>query len=159
MKSKAHDQLQIVGLVGVIVGLLLVTFEVRQANQIAISTTEISIRQNYIAFHASILENESVAMLLVKSQDPQAEFSDLEVARIYAFIGQHINNWAAIETAYRHGMVPQSSMDIVFEDINGMLSYYKALGQYFREYAADYSSLESFEFVKTLYEVTSETES
>ncbi len=154
MALSSHDRLQIAGFVGVIIGLVLVAVEVRQANKIALASTEISIRENYIAFHTSTLENEYVAMLLVKAQDPEAVFSALEEERVYAFVALYINNWIAIETAHRHGMIPQASMDIVFDDIASMLDYYKALGPYFRDFLAEFPSAESFEFAGKLNELT-----
>lgn len=139
---------------GVIAGIIFLVFEIQQSNSIAIATTELSIRENYITFHEYTLLDENVAKLILKAGDANAEFTPLEEERIYAYVGLYINQWIATETAYRYGMLPRTSFEIVFEDIRGILGYSPAMKPYFREFITDYPSIDNFETTATIREVT-----
>jgi cytochrome bd-type quinol oxidase subunit 2 len=116
--------------IGVLVGLVFLAVEVRQSNRIAIAATEMSVRDKFISLNENVLSNDSVAALLAKATDANAEFSDLEDQKLYAYLYAFINTWISIEMAYTNGVVPQKTFDIVEEDIRNMLSDYPALGRF-----------------------------
>ena len=69
----------------VLVGKVLLALEVQQANRIAITTTELETRQSYISLNEFVLTNDGVANLLAKAAQSDAEFTDAESEKAYAY--------------------------------------------------------------------------
>ena len=119
--------------IGVLVGIIFLALEIRQSNRIAIATTEISIREQWVAHNEIVLTNNSVAELLVKAADPDAEFSAVEIQKLWAFLYVNINTWLAIEIAYEQGMLPHATFESALDDIRGVLQRFPALHPLVRE--------------------------
>ena len=84
---------------GVLIGIVFLVVEVRQSNRIAVATTEISVRDQYRSHNELVLANDAIAELLVKAADADAEFSEVETEKLYAFLYGYINTWKSIEIA------------------------------------------------------------
>ncbi len=113
--------------IGVLVGIIFLAVEVRQSNSIAIATTEISVREQFRSNNEMVLTNDAVAELLAKAADVNAEFSDVETEKLYAYMFVYINTWKSIEIAYENGMLPRATFDVVLDDIREILLGYPAV--------------------------------
>ena len=92
--------------VGVLVGLIFVALEIRQANKIALVSTELGVRDAYSQLNETVYSNREVADVLYRARDPKTEFNgaDSEIAEKYAY--RNINTWVGTETAYENGPSP-----------------------------------------------------
>jgi hypothetical protein len=122
------------------VGIVFLAVEVRQSNRIAIATTEISVRDQFRANNEMVLANDAIADLLVKAADANAEFSDAEIEKLYAYLFVFINAWKSIEIAYENGLLPRATFDVVLDDIRVVLDEYPALRPVARSWIDSYQS-------------------
>ena len=126
--------------IGVLVGIIFLALEIQQSNRIALATTEISVRSQYKTNNELILANDAVAELLVKAYDANAEFSDAEIEKLYAFWFAHINTWMSIEIAYKNGLLPRATFELAIEDVPSILLSYPALQPIARDSVATFRS-------------------
>jgi hypothetical protein len=122
------------------VGIVFLAVEVRQSNRIAIATTEISVRDQFRSNNEMVLANDAIADLLVKAADANAEFSDAEIEKLYAYLFVFINAWKSIEIAYENGMLPRATFDVVLDDIRVVLKGYPAIRPIARSWIDSYQS-------------------
>ena len=156
--ERVERWLALVANFAVLLGILFLALELRQANSIAIATNEISIRGEFRSANELILNNEDVAQLLVKAKNSDADFSPVETERLYAYFYASLNTWMSIEIAYANGMVTTETFEMLLEDIRGVLTYYAALQPLMRESLNDYPSLVDTQVYATLREVLADTE-
>lgn len=142
----------------VLLGILFLALEPRQANRIAIATNEISIRGQLRSANELILNNEDVAQLLVKAKNSDADFSPVETERLYAYLYASLNTWMSIEIAHANGMVTTATLEMVLEDIRGILTYYAAHQPLMRESLNEFPSLADTQVYVTIREVLANTE-
>jgi hypothetical protein len=125
--NSVNKWLTLLANIGVLVGIMFLALEIQQSNRIALATTEISVRSQYKTNNELILANDVVAELLVKAYDANAEFSDAEIEKLYAFWFAHVNTWMSIEIAYKNGMLPRTTFEFALEDVRSLLLGYPAL--------------------------------
>lgn len=113
--------------IGVLVGIIFLVVEIRQSNRIAVATTEISVREQWVSHNENVLTNHAVAELLVKAADPSAEFSAAEIEKLYAYLYASLNTWLATEIAYSQGMLTRATFELTLDDIRSVLQDYPAL--------------------------------
>ena len=135
--------------VGVLIGVIFLALEIRQANQIAISTNEIDVRNNYMEIQ-SITMDPWVSAVLAKATQADATFSTEEEQTAYGYVYLWVSNWIAIEIAYRRGMVPESTFELAKRDAPGMISYYPLLVPYWKVAMVDYPEFDNFELFDVL---------
>jgi hypothetical protein len=107
--------------IGVLVGIIFLVAEIQQSNRIAIATTEISVRGQWVLHNEYILTNHAVTELLVNAADPDAKFSAVEVEKLNAFLYVNLNTWSATEIAYTQGMLPRATFELTLSDIREVL--------------------------------------
>ena len=125
---------------GVLIGIVFLVVEVRQSNRIAVATTEISVRDQYRSHNELVLANDAIAELLVKAADADAEFSEVETEKLYAFLYGYINTWKSIEIAYENGMLPRTTFEVVLDDVRLALNDYPAIRPLARNWIVSYQS-------------------
>ena len=86
-----------------------------------------SIRDHYLVHNQMVVTDDRVAELLVRAEDPDAEFSAVETTRLDAYIYMNANTWRAIEIAYSNGLLPPETFKIIDGEINGILRWYPGL--------------------------------
>jgi hypothetical protein len=153
------DAFQIVALianVGVIAGIVFLALELRQANRIAIASTEINIRSNLSALNESVYGDESLSRLLAKASEADALFTPEEVVRLESFVRRLLNIYLALETAHFSGLAPKMTYESIEGDIRGSLSTWPALRPMFRHIADLYPSHDSSHVYETLDRVLAE---
>jgi hypothetical protein len=153
------DAFQIVALianVGVIAGIVFLALELRQANRIAVASTEISIRSNLSALNESIYGSEGLSRLLAKASDADADLAPEEVIRMESFVRRLLNAYLALETAHFSGLAPKMTYESIENDIRGILSSWPALRPIFRQIADLYPAQESSSVYQMLERVLDE---
>ena len=141
--SSNRDWLQLGGLIGVILGLLLVAYEVRQANRIAKVTTEIGTRSLTSEINAAQYAVPGFSELLVKLKNKNAELTEEELVRANGYVYRQANVWQAIVVAYNNDMLPPASYLAIEDDVRVTLTTYPGLAPMYRKLIDEYPSHES----------------
>ena len=92
--------------IGVLVGIIIVAYEIRQSNRIATGTTAYELSRNFMGINELYLTNPDVLDLIVELNDENFSPKDeqqRELAEAYA--RRLLNNWMAIDEAHDSGIV------------------------------------------------------
>ena len=143
--------------VSVLAGIVFLALEVRQANRIAIASTEMSVWGTYVSLNQMPLENEGVAALLVKASDRNAEFTSEENEKLASYLYSFIDTWYAIEIAYDNGMVSDTTEAVVRADIRNLLHSYPALGPLMRDFLNLYPEAEGLRYFAEIRQAVDES--
>ena len=111
------QMIEAVGVVSVVISLLIVAYEIRQTNKIAIVNAEIELRNNYSELN-EFAATDHVAGLLSRIADPEYQTSAAEDIQLRSLCFRNLNIWIASEIAFENDMLPQSSFQIVLDDIS-----------------------------------------
>jgi len=153
MKLDNRQLFEIVGITAVIVSLLIVAYEIRQSNNIALVSTENEIRNNYASFEESVLSNPELSELLFKARDPEYRLEGVEREIVTTYIFRFLNAWRPAVTSYERGLLNQISYDAVFDDIRYTVEKIPAANPIWREIIEGYPSRENdaiFEYLREL---------
>ena len=137
-KSLTGNLVDTLANIGVIIGLVFLVLEIRQANSIATATAEIETRSMFSEINEAIYGVPEVGQLLVKCRDRDAELSELEEVQAWGFVLRLTNAWLAIEIAYAHDMLPSDTFAVIEDDLRTALTRYPALGHSFKDFVPDY---------------------
>jgi len=140
LTERVNNWLTLFANLGVLVGIVFLAVEVRQSNRIAVATTEISVREQFRSNNEAVLANDAIAELLVKAADVNAELSDVETEKLFAYLFASINTWKSIEIAYENGMLPRATFDVVLDDIRAVLQDYPAVRPLAQSWIDSYQS-------------------
>jgi len=156
--DRVEKWIALVANLAVLVGIVFLALELRQANRIAIASTEISVRGQFKSTNELILNSDDIAQLLVKATNADADLSPVDIERLFAFLFVNLNTWLSIEIAYANGMVTTATFETVLDDIRGMLTYYPALRPLLRESMNDFPSTADTRVRTTISEILADTE-
>lgn len=134
--------------IGVIVGLIFLVMEIRQANRIATATAEIETRSMFSEINEAIYGVPEIGQLLVKCRDRDAELSALEEVQAWGFVLRLTNAWLAIEIAYEHDMLPPDTYAVIEDDLRTALTRYPALGRSFKDWVDSFPAQEARQVIR-----------
>ena len=130
-----HDVAEIVGMISIVAGLILVAWEVRQANNIARAQMVMDIAAQANEFNSATYENVEVAKLVAAIYDPNySDYSETQKSMMSG-IAWHFSNifWSA-QRAYDNGLLDdddilmyQSSLAWHIENMPAMKPSYKVV--------------------------------
>ncbi len=124
--------------VGVIIGLVFLVLEIRQANSIATAATEIEIRSLFSGLNEAMYSVPGFDELLVKAQSREATFTPTERLQANGYILRLTNAWQAVEVAYDSGILPDETFTVIEDDIRGIVSVYPAFAPLLRRNIESY---------------------
>jgi hypothetical protein len=104
------------------------------------ASSEISIRSNFAAINAALYQDEEVAQLIIKAEDPNYQYSKVEHMRLRALFTQLVNLWLSVEAAYENGMASKASFNIIFDDVTQATTSFPATKTIFLEIVEIYPS-------------------
>ena len=117
MANKLSRYFELIGLCAVVISLLFVAYEIRQANRIASGTTSYEMSRNYMSINELILSNPEVAELLSRRDSVDFEPNPTQKTQLQAFAHRLLNQWTSIEEAYDQGLVSERSYQIALDDV------------------------------------------
>ena len=138
------------GILAVVISVLFVGFEIRQANRIAIGTTSHEIQRNFMAINELVLADKEVAALLLKLRHPDVELTEVETVQAGAWARRMINNWTAIEEAYESGLLSESVYLSAVDDVNAFIKRNPGLLPIYRHFFAEYGQKREYDLLKPL---------
>jgi hypothetical protein len=119
------------GVAAVVVGLLLVAYQIRQANRIAQGTTTYEIVRDINQFNEMGASNAAFAGLLVALSDEQAELSEVQSRQAQLLAYRFLNIWITQQTEYNNGLLTENHLAIAKADVLSVLADYPRLRPYF----------------------------
>jgi hypothetical protein len=122
MANKHTRYFELIGLGAVVISLLFVAYEIRQANRIASGTTSYEMSRNYMSINELILSNPEVAELLSRRDSGDFEPNPTQKTQLQAFAHRLLNQWTSIEEAYDQGLVSERSYQIALDDVASVAS-------------------------------------
>ena len=112
---------EIIGAVAVVVTLLYVARQIRQANAQTQATARYSFVEAYGHMNTSISGNKAVASVFrrgIKGLDLDED----EYIQFFALLGQFLNTWSVLYDLHADGMLPENQWTMVRKDIITMMS-------------------------------------
>ena len=150
MKNRSFQIVEIIGVVSVVISLLIVAYEIRQTNKIAIVNAEIELRNNYSALNELMVTHSELAVMLIRNEEEGGKLSAAEHIRMRSFMFRHLNIWIASEIAYENGMLPEPSFQIVLNDVAFGLRNFPGLHPHFREILDNFGGWSETRVVKLI---------
>ena len=154
--TRLSEWLHILASLGVLVGLIFLALEIRQANRIAIATTEITVREAYGSSNENIYTNPEIAALLAKARSTDVEFSDAEQEMLFYFISRMMNTWRGIEKAYINEMVARETFNTAIEDMKWTVETYPISRSILKRWVETYPSASESELIQEVIQLLEE---
>ena len=123
---------EVVGVLSIVIGLMMVAWEIRQANKIARADIVMSLAEQYNQFNSSRFENPDVAELSNMLLNPdQFEITDTDRSRM-AGAAWHFANilWSA-QIAHDNGLLSEEDLATYQSHLAWMLEYMPGLADEF----------------------------
>lgn len=155
MKIPSKLLFETISVIAVVFSLLFVAFQIRQSNDIAISTNENEVRANFSALNEAIMLNPELAELLYKSEDPQYFAEGRDRVILMSYIARNLNAWRTAVNSYQIGLLSQLSYDAVFDDIRFGIEQRPGLNSLLRDFLGQYPSRSNdpiFSYINELLE-------
>ena len=110
--------LELVGAIAVVLSLLFVAYEIRQANKIALVANVTAHYASFSAINEALMTDPELTSLLYRAEasGDLSEFSQPERLQVASFIRMLLNAWIPANIAYNNGQLAQASFDAVFDD-------------------------------------------
>ena len=116
--EKLNNWLSLTANLGVLVGIIFLTYEIQQSNRIATSTTEIELRNQMGVINSAIYSDKELAEIEDQVWLGKTDFSTLETTRYSIWLVQLVNLWISIEVAYENGIAPERTYGVMFDSMN-----------------------------------------
>ena len=139
--------LEIAGIAGIIVSLIFLAYQVQQANRIAIASAELEVRNLFTGVNETVVSDKEIGELIVRARQPNVDFTEVEELRFSAFIRSAFNTYIAIEVSYQNGVIPRSTYESVFDELDLALSSQVGARYLWRNAINSYTSLADSEFI------------
>ncbi len=146
-----------VALSAVVISVLLLTWEVSQANRLAETTVQQEINQQFNEFNLAVASDPGLAEFMATlSQEGNPELTKIEHERALGLGIWQRNAWMSTSIAYSKGLVSERSHQSMLKDIRWVAENYPVLKPYLRLGAETYSGEWESEVDKVILEVTSQ---
>jgi len=123
---------EIIGLLSIVAGLLLVAWEVRQANNIARAEAVMNLTEQWNEFNISWFENPEVARLSQYVMAPdQHEISPVDHSRIKGMAWHFTNIFWSAQIAYENGLLGDADIKNYQSDLLWMTEFMPGLNAEF----------------------------
>lgn len=123
-----------IGLISIVIGLLLVAWEIRQANHIARAEAVISIAEQWNEFNSEWFGNPEVARLVLYTMDSvEREPSRLEQSQLQGLAWHFINIFWSAHVAHENGLLSEGDISNYRSDLQWMIDYMPGLNKEFSQ--------------------------
>ena len=150
---KKTQLLELSGAIAVVLSLLFVAYEIRQANKIALVASVSAHYASFSAINEAMMTDPEFNSLLHRAQtsDDLAEFSQTERMQVTSFIAMLLNTWIPANISYNNGQLAQASFDAVFDDARESIRLAgPAMRDMWREVVHTYPGLSDVEIIAFL---------
>ena len=117
MKAENRQLIEFIGLLAVVLSLLMVAYEIRQSNNIAIVNSEFELRNNFTTINEAVLTEPELVEFLAKISTPGESLEGTDLIKAVSWTYRLMNIWLAAELAYNNGMSTEATYQNIFENI------------------------------------------
>lgn len=121
MKWTSKQFVEAIGLLAVVLSLLLVAYEIRQSNRIAVVNTEFDLRNRYQATNLALLTDPEMVDFLVRMRTPGVPLEGPDQVRAAAWTYLSLNTWVATALAYESGVTTEQTYRNILDNIEATL--------------------------------------
>lgn len=121
MKWNIRQIVEAVGMLAVVLSLLLVAFEIRQANRIAVVNTEFAMRSSYHETNIALLNNPDMVEFVIRAQTSGESLEGPDKVRAIVWTYLHLNSWVATALAYENGVSTEETYGNVLNNIENAI--------------------------------------
>ena len=137
---------EIVGAIAVVITLAYLAKQQIQTNRVAQADLQRGIFYRAALNHDVTLSSDEAAHFLVALRNKQYDqLSDLEIAKLEAYVFRHMNLYASVQTSFDQGLLPAGMLQIYKEDLRNELDRYPALTTKFVELYGSYTEIQTWE--------------
>lgn len=109
------------GMLALIFSLLLVAFEIRQANRIAVVNTEFALREAYRETNLALLNNPDMVEFVVRLTTIGEPLEGPDEVRAMAWTYLHLNTWLATALAHENGVSTEETYGNILDNIENVI--------------------------------------
>lgn len=133
-----RETVEIVGVVSIVASLLLVAWQIRQANRIASAEIQMDLAYAYSDVHINRATTPDFARLFPKLTNPESHLiTATEDSQIEGLAWHYINVFWAAQLAYESGLMDRPQFDGYIEDVAWLVAAYPGMHKHLiRIYAA-----------------------
>ena len=129
-----------IGLVGVIVSMALLTWQLNQANSVARFTAGTEVMRHYNEINLQVASDPDLAELLTVLSDKEVALSKAQRHQAISLAYWLKNCWGNAELAFREGWISRSSFQSTLNDVPDWVEESPGLGPVLREVVAKNSA-------------------
>ncbi len=122
MKPSGKQLLETIGLLAVVFSLLLVAYEVRQANRIAVVNSEFELRNSYQATNLALLTDPAMVDFLLRTNTPGQSLDGPDGVRARAWVYINLNAWLAAVLAHENGVTTEQTFNNILDHIDNAIA-------------------------------------
>ena len=148
---KLSTWVELVGIIALVLSLVFVGFELRQANNIALTAFQSESATDLNEFHNDIIADEKVAALLLALQKPDAKFSDVDQRRAQSVANRSLNRWYSVYLARQNGIVDDALYEFYRADVAQFVRRMPGLLPYLR-HSVELMGLTNVEMFRPIFE-------
>jgi len=147
-KMRLRMAMEVVGVVAVAGSMLLVAYQIQQANRIAQATILYEIVRDINEYNSIGASDPAFAGLLVQLSGDQSELSQIQAQQAKSLAFRFLNIWVVQEVAFRNGLYTDDLFELTKADVINVLSAYPKLRPFMatamqsRPGYADYEALQ-----------------
>ena len=141
MKLDTKQIIEIFSVLAVVVSLLILAYELRESNQLAMTATRLEITNSYASLNESIYSDPAFAELAAKLRDPNFEPDIVEAEQVQAYLMRHVNIWVAIENAYNNGHFSETNFQSTHDDIKSNIESWPGMHRFWFAFFEMYPTL------------------
>ena len=131
--ERFRQVIEISGVSAIVFSLLLVGYQIQQANRIAEATTTYEIVRDVNHFNEIGMTDPTFAALLVKLGNKEFSPTAQEAKQAQLLAYRFLNIWIAQEEIYRSGLSTENQLSITKNDVIATLKVHPALLPYWSE--------------------------
>ncbi len=155
-KKRARHIVESIGLTAVVVSVLLVAYQIQQANQIAQATTVYEIVRDINEFNHLGMVDPQFADFLVQLSKEDFTPSEREATQAQLLAYRFLNIWVVQETAYRNGLFSENDISLTKGDVLTVMNDYPALLSFWMVALKAQPAYSNFEVLQPLIEMNTE---
>jgi hypothetical protein len=130
IKNRWKMLTETIGMISIVLGLLLVAWEIRQANNIARAEAVMGLAEQWNEFNSSLTENPDVARLYRYVRNPDEEgISETDRARIEGMAWHFINIFWSAHIAHENGLLDDADLRNYRADLEWMVEFMPGLNE------------------------------
>lgn len=130
MDSKKRAITETLGALTVVLSLLFLGLQIRQANIIAGREARTEMDFQFFELNKVILENPSVALLRSKLRNKNAELTEVEIEQAFSLGSMYASYWAAMNSVVASGMVSDQVLEIYSSEVRLIFNSYPGVCPY-----------------------------